>query len=119
MVNYLDTEVLGNWNRQQYHIPCLAHIINLAVQAFWDEMKAVSEHERLEVNFNEEVFPRVAQLAAGFKKTLEKVRELSRLSRPSCRILLLRLSRLSRRILLLKIIHLQDRFMHNSSELNI
>ena len=57
MVNYLDTEALGNWNRQQYYIPCLVHIINLAVQAFWDEMKAVSEHERLEVNFNEEVFP--------------------------------------------------------------
>lgn len=33
------------WDASEYHIPCLAHIINLAVQAFLTNFRGTAEND--------------------------------------------------------------------------
>jgi hypothetical protein len=56
-----------------FHIPCLAHIINLAVQAFLEDIKAGAENEMLETVISTERIRRASTMSKGFNRTLTLV----------------------------------------------
>ena len=62
------------WDREVMHIPCLAHVVQLAVKAFLDGIKASAENDEVVRQFNNAEINKVIRMEGGFNKTLSKVR---------------------------------------------
>jgi hypothetical protein len=56
-----------------FHIPCLAHVINLAVQAFLNDIKACAENEVIETVITKEQIIKASSMGKGFNRTLTLV----------------------------------------------
>ena len=60
-------------NSTIYHVPCLAHVIQLAVKAFTDKLKATATNEQLEKSITDEQVNSVKGEKKEFYLTLSKV----------------------------------------------
>jgi len=56
-----------------YHIPCLAHFIQLAVMAFTDDLKATATNEQLDRSITDDQVNSIRREQKGFYLTLSKV----------------------------------------------
>jgi hypothetical protein len=62
-----------DWNCQQNHIPCMAHVVQLILGAFMEELKIKSKGDKIPSMFKESYVEKVNSMEPGFYKTVEKV----------------------------------------------
>ena len=67
-------DMLLYFNEDEMHLPCLAHVVQLAIRAIFNSIGAgVLIDDEIEIWNEQECFADV-QRAQGLKRTLEKVR---------------------------------------------
>jgi len=79
MANYIKEGIVQLTHKVDYeifHIPCLAHVIQLAVKAFTDELKTTTVNDSPEMAITNEVVDNVKRTSKGFHRTLTLVRKL-------------------------------------------
>jgi len=67
-------EVCGSlWDARTMHIPCLAHVVQLCVNAFLNGIKATSTINASEDTFDEAEITAATGMDKGFRRTLTLV----------------------------------------------
>jgi hypothetical protein len=77
MAKYIEEGIAHLTNQADYeifHIPCLAHVIQLSVKAFTDAIKSTATNEMVEKNITDEQIDKVKRTDKGFYRTLSLVR---------------------------------------------
>jgi hypothetical protein len=65
---------IGKLKFEVYHIPGLAHVVQLAVKAFLNNIDVIAENDQLEKVITKERIKKANQNTKGFKRTLTLVR---------------------------------------------
>ena len=65
-----------HWDCESYHIPCMAHVIQLILGAFMKELRIKIKDEKMPAGFKDTYINKVMGLEKGFGKTVEKVSTL-------------------------------------------
>jgi hypothetical protein len=70
-------EALGmlsiDWEPEKYHIPCMAHVVQLILGAFMKELKIKVKEEKMPSGFKDTYIDKIRNMDRGFYKTVEKV----------------------------------------------
>jgi hypothetical protein len=66
-------KAIGKMKFDVFHIPCLAHVIQLSVKVFLDNIDIIAENDTLEKTITKEKIKKANKLDKGFKRTLTLV----------------------------------------------
>ena len=64
---------IGKMHFEALHIPCLAHVVQLSVKAFLDNIKVEAENDSKDKSISKEAIKEAGKMAKGFKRTLTLV----------------------------------------------
>ena len=68
------SESIEHYDYELYHIRCLAHVVQLVVKEFMDNIKASAKNEILEKVITDKQLQEVKKIGKSFRRTLELVR---------------------------------------------
>ena len=66
-----------NWECEQNHIQCMAHVVQLILSTFMKDLKIKVKDEKMPAEFKEKYIEKVQNMDRGFFKTVEKVSPLN------------------------------------------
>jgi hypothetical protein len=68
-------DVAKEWNAEQMHVPCMAHVVQLVVKAFINGIKASATNDEISrATVTDQELHDVIAMTGGFQKTLTKVK---------------------------------------------